>query len=75
MAIPNPEFHYEVAIRWSNEDRAYVAEVPDLPGCMADGSTYAEAVENVELVMRQWIETALELGRVLPEPKAGLVPN
>lgn len=69
----SPEYRYEVVIRWSEEDRAYVAMVPDLPGCMADGSTYGEAVENVQLVMRQWIETALELGRPLPEPKARLL--
>lgn len=68
--MPNPEFQYEVVIRWSNEDQAYVAAAPDLPGCMADGTTYAEAVENLESVMRLWIETALELGRALPEPKA-----
>lgn len=71
--MPSTDLHYEVVIRWSAEDRAYVAVVPDLPGCMADGATYAEAVENVELVMREWIETARELGRVLPEPSSSLV--
>ncbi|HZJ09282.1 MAG TPA: type II toxin-antitoxin system HicB family antitoxin [Trueperaceae bacterium] len=71
--MTSPEYRYEVIIRWSKEDRAYVAVVPDLPGCMADGSTYGEAVENVQLVMRQWIETTLELGRPLPEPTARLL--
>ena len=67
------EYRYEVVIRWSGEDRAYVAVVPDLPGCMADGATYDEAVQNVQIVMRQWIETAAELGRPVPEPTARLL--
>ncbi len=64
---------YEVIIYWSEEDEAFLAEVPELPGCMADGSTYAEAVANVEVIIREWIETAKELGREIPEPKGRLM--
>ena len=53
---------YEIIIFWSEEDHAYVAEVPELPGCMADGATYQEALANVEVVIQEWIETAIELG-------------
>ena len=68
-----PEFRYEVIIYWSDEDQAFIAEVPELPGCAADGATYAEAVSNVEVVVREWIETAQELGRPVPEPKGRLL--
>ena len=64
---------YEVIIYWSDEDEAYIAEVPELPGCMADGATYQEALANAEVVMREWIETAKELGRPIPEPKGRLL--
>ena len=64
---------YEVIIYWSNEDKAFIAEVPELPGCMADGITYQEALSNVEVVIQEWIETAQELGRPIPEPKGILV--
>lgn len=60
------EFHYEVVIRWSGEDEAYVARVPELPGCMADGPTYAAALVSIERVMGEWVETARELGREIP---------
>ncbi len=60
---------YEVIIYWSDEDRAFIAEVPELPGCAADGSTYQEALSNVEVVAQEWIETAKDLGRPIPEPK------
>jgi len=60
---------YELIIYWSNEDKAFIAEIPELPGCMADGRTYQEAVDNVEVVAREWIETAKELGREIPAPK------
>lgn len=63
---------YEVIIYWSNEDNAFIAEVPELPGCAADGGTYKEALENVEVVINEWIETAKELGRPVPEPKGRL---
>lgn len=64
---------YEVIIYWSEEDQAFIAEVPELPGCAADGSTYQEALSNVEVVIREWIETARELGRPIPNPKGRLV--
>ena len=64
---------YEMIIYWSQEDKAYIVEVPELPGCMADGTTYQEAVANAELVIQEWIETAQELGRPIPQPKGRLV--
>ena len=63
---------YEVIIFWSDEDRSFVAEVPELPGCMADGQTYQEAVSSAELAMQEWVETAKQLGRTIPEPKGRL---
>ncbi len=63
---------YEVIIYWSDEDQAFIAEVPELPGCAADGATYQEALANVELVIQEWIDTAKELGRPIPEPKGRL---
>ena len=64
---------YEVILYWSEEDEAFIAEVPELPGCMADGATYQEALANVEQVAREWIETARDLGREIPVPKGKLV--
>ncbi len=64
---------YEIIIFWSEDDEAYVAEVPELPGCMADGNTYQQALANAELIITEWIETANETGRVIPEPKGRLV--
>ena len=64
---------YEIIIFWSDEDQAFIAEVPELPGCMSDGPTYQEALKNVETVIGEWIETARELGRSVPEPKGRLV--
>jgi predicted RNase H-like HicB family nuclease len=64
---------YEVIIYWSEDDSAYVAEVPELPGCMADGATYQEALANAETIIGEWIETAKELGRPIPEPKGRLI--
>lgn len=64
-----PDLRYVLIIYWSDEDHAYLVEVPELPGCMADGETYAEALANAETIMRMWIETARELGRDVPEPK------
>ncbi len=64
---------YEVIIYWSQEDDAFIAEVPELPGCMADGTTYQEAVANAETVIQEWLETARELGRPIPEPKGRLM--
>lgn len=64
---------YEIIIYWSAEDSAYVAEVPELPGCMADGDSYQAALENAEIIIREWIETACELGRSIPEPRGRLM--
>ena len=64
---------YEIIIYWSSEDNAYLAEVPELPGCMADGSSYQDALKNAELIIQEWIETAQELGRPIPEPRGKLM--
>jgi len=64
---------YEVIIYWSEEDQAFIAEVPELPGCAADGQTYYEALANLEVIIKEWIETARELGRPIPTPKGRLV--
>lgn len=69
----SPEIHYEIILYWSRDDEAFIAEVPELPGCAADGATYGEALANVEVVIRQWIETARELGRTIPEPRGRLM--
>ncbi len=66
-------FKYEIIIYWSDEDDAYIAEVPELPGCMADGKTYDEVLENVTQVIKEWLETAKELGREIPKPKGRLI--
>ena len=63
---------YEVIIYWSKDDQAFIAEVPELPGCAADGATYQEALANVETVIQEWIEAAKDLGRPIPEPKGRL---
>ena len=64
---------YEVIIYWSDEDEAFIAEVPELPGCAADGATYQDAIANIEVIIREWIETAKELGRPIPQPKGKLM--
>ena len=64
---------YEVIIYWSEEDREFIAEVPELPGCAADGETYQEALQNLEIIMQEWIETANALGRPIPQPKGRLI--
>lgn len=64
---------YEVIIYWSEEDEAFIAEVPELPGCAANGPTYKEALANVEIVIQEWIDTAKELGRPIPKSKGRLV--
>jgi predicted RNase H-like HicB family nuclease len=60
---------YEIILYWSEDDQAVIAEVPELPGCAADGPTHQEALSNVGVVIEEWIETAQELGRPVPEPK------
>ena len=64
---------YEVIIYWSKEDESFIAEVPELAGCMADGATYDEALQNAEIVIQEWVDTAKKLGRRIPEPKGRLV--
>ncbi len=63
---------YEIIIYWSTEDESFIAEVPELAGCMADGKSYQEALQNVEIIIGEWIETAVEAGRAIPTPKGKL---
>ena len=67
------EPRYEVIIYWSAEDEAFIAEVPELPGCAADGASYQEALVNVQVIIDEWIETAQDLGRPVPEPRGRLM--
>ena len=67
------KFKYEVIIYWSEDDRSFVAEIPELHGCMADGSTPEKALKNAEIIAGEWIDTAKELGRPIPQPKGRLV--
>ena len=64
---------YELIIYWSEEDQAFIVEVPELSGCIADGESYQEAVQNAEIVIQEWIETAQQLGRTIPKPKGRLL--
>ena len=63
---------YEIILYWSDEDCMFIAEVPELPGCMADGETRMEALSNAEQIINEWIETAKEMGRPIPTPKGKL---
>ena len=69
----NKMFKYEIIIYWSDEDEVYIAEVPELPGCMTDGKTYDKVLENVTQVIKEWLETTEELGREIPKPKGRLI--
>jgi len=71
--VIDPPLKYEIIIYWSAVDEAFIAEVPELPGCAADGSTPQEALVEVQVIAREWIETARELGRPVPEPKGRLM--
>lgn len=64
---------YEIIIYWSEDDKSYIAEVPELIGCMADGKTYTEALQNIEIIIAEWIETAISLNREIPKPKGKLL--
>ena len=64
---------YEIVIFWSQEDQAFIAEIPELPGCMADGQSYQEALANAEIIIAEWIATARELGRPVPKSKGRLM--
>ena len=66
-------YKYERIIYWSKDDEAFIVEVPELPGCMADGVTAREALENAEIVIKEWIEVAKERGMEVPEPKGKLM--
>jgi predicted RNase H-like HicB family nuclease len=66
-------FKYEIIIYWSEEDQAYIAEVPELAGCMTDGKSYKEVLSNIEVIIQEWIETAKLLGKPIPQPKGKLV--
>jgi predicted RNase H-like HicB family nuclease len=66
------ESRYEIILYWSDEDHAFIAEVPELPGCAADGRTYAEALANAERVIDEWIDVATELNRPIPKPRGRL---
>jgi len=65
-------YKYEVIVYWSEEDQAFIAEVPELAGCMADGASYEEALKNAQMVIGEWIETAKSLGREIPAPRGRL---
>lgn len=65
-------YRYELIVYWSDEDERFVVEVPELPGCMADGTTYTEAVENAQTIISEWIETAQSQGREIPQPRGRL---
>lgn len=69
----SPDYRYEIIIYWSEPDQAFVAEVPELPGCAADGSTYGSALASAESAIREWIETARSLGREIPAPRGKLL--
>ncbi len=71
-ASMSPDIRYAIILYWSRDDEAFIAEVPELPGCAADGATYGEALANAETVVREWIETARELGRPIPAPRGRL---
>ncbi|MBC8335220.1 MAG: type II toxin-antitoxin system HicB family antitoxin [Anaerolineales bacterium] len=64
---------YEVILYWSEDDQSFIAEAPELPGCMSDGESYQQALANLEIIIKEWIETARELGREIPVPKGRLV--
>jgi predicted RNase H-like HicB family nuclease len=64
---------YEIILYWSDEDQVFIAEVPELAGCAADGASRQEALANAEIVIAEWLETARELGRPIPEPKGRLL--
>jgi predicted RNase H-like HicB family nuclease len=69
----NRDPRYEVIIYWSEEDKAFIAEIPELPGCAADGPTYESALANVKIVIAEWVETAEQLGRPIPQPRGRLL--
>jgi predicted RNase H-like HicB family nuclease len=69
----NNHYKYELIIYWSEKDNFFIVEIPELPGCMADGKTYSEAVVNANVIIDEWIETAKSLNRPIPEPRGKLM--
>ena len=67
------KYKYEVIIYWSKDDNSYIAEVPELPGCMSDGLTYEDALKNVQIIIDEWMETSKSIGREIPQPKGKLM--
>lgn len=67
------KYSYELLVYWRDEDEAFIAEVPELPGCAADGVSYQDVLAELEIVIDAWIETAKEMGRAVPEPKGRLL--
>ena len=65
-------YKYELIVFWSEEDQSYIVDVPELPGCMADGKNYEDVIKNAQVVIKEWIETAESLGRDIPVPKGRL---
>jgi len=65
----NSKYKYELIIYWSNDDESFIVEVPELPGCMADGSSYEEAIKNAQVVIKEWMDVAKDEGRKIPLPK------
>ena len=65
-------YKYEIILFWSKDDNAFIAEAPELPGCWADGETQQQALENLDIVIGEWIETAKSIGRIIPEPRGRL---
>ena len=65
-------YKYELIVFWSDEEERFIVEVPELPGCMADGMSYEEAIKNAQIVISEWLETAGELGREIPQPRGRL---
>lgn len=66
-------YKYERIIYWSEKDQKFIVEVPELAGCVADGETVIKALENAEIIINEWIETAEEIGREIPQPKGRLM--
>lgn len=64
---------YEIIVYWSEADSAYIAEVPELPGCAADGTSYGDVIQNIQVVIDEWIQSATEMGRKIPVPRGRLV--
>jgi predicted RNase H-like HicB family nuclease len=66
-------YRYEIIVYWSDQDKAFIAEVPELPGCMADGETYEDVMKNVQIIIDEWIDTAKQSGREIPEHRGKLM--